>query len=74
MRPPGEPAYRPSGWAAHIIPSRKDAQQRMSSHAPVQYALLTLLIVLFRIDPLSAQAVTAAIAIWEVANHPRPAR
>jgi hypothetical protein len=46
----------------------------LPSHAPVQYALLTLLIVLFRIDPLSAQAATAALTIWEVADHSRPAR
>lgn len=37
----------------------------LPSHAYVQYALLTLLIVLFRLDPQSAQAAAAALPIWE---------
>lgn len=41
----------------------------MSGHPSVQYALLTLLIVLFRLDPQSAQAAAAALPIWE-AIHP----
>ncbi|MFD5848370.1 hypothetical protein [Streptomyces chartreusis] len=40
----------------------------MPSHTTVQYALLTLLIVLFRIDPESGQAVLTATALWEVLN------
>jgi hypothetical protein len=44
-----------------------------ASHAYVQYALLTLLVILFRIDPPSAQAVTAALPLWEVIARPTPA-
>lgn len=41
----------------------------MPSHPYVQYALLTLLYILFRLDPQSAQAAAAALPIWE-ALHP----
>lgn len=51
-----------------IFPSRKDPHQPMPSHTPVQYALLTLLIILFRIDPESGQAVLTATALWEALN------
>lgn len=46
----------------------------LSSHALVQYALLTLLYVLFRIDPPSAQAAMTALALWEVFIWKRTAR
>jgi hypothetical protein len=45
----------------------------MPSHAYVQYALLTALYLLFRLDPLSAQAVAAALPLWEVITRPAPA-
>lgn len=39
----------------------------MPSHAYVQYALLTALYILFRLDPQSAQAAAAvaALPLWE---------
>lgn len=40
----------------------------MPSHPYVQYALLTALYLLFRLDPLSATAVTAALQLWEVST------
>jgi hypothetical protein len=40
----------------------------MPSHAYVQYALLTALYLLFRLDPLSAPAATAALQFWEALN------
>lgn len=43
----------------------------MPSHPYVQYALLTALIILFRLDPESAQAAAAALPLWE-ALHPAP--
>lgn len=37
----------------------------MPSHPYVQYALLTALYLLFRLDPLSAQAAAVALQLWE---------
>lgn len=43
----------------------------LTSHPYVQYALLTALFILFRLDPQSAQAATAALPLWEALNpHP----
>lgn len=46
----------------------------MPSHTYVQYALLTVLFILFRLDPQSAQAATAALPLWEVLNRTDPTR
>lgn len=45
----------------------------MPSHPYVHFALLTALIVLFRIDPPTAQAALTALALWEATNHIKPA-
>jgi hypothetical protein len=37
----------------------------LPSHPYAQYALLTTLIILFRLDPASAQAAAAALPLWE---------
>lgn len=55
-----------------IIPTPTESHQMPPSHAYVQYALLTLLILLFRIDPPSAQAVATALPLWEVITRPTP--
>lgn len=44
----------------------------MPSHTHVQYVLLTVLFILFRLDPLSAQAAAAAVPLWEVINRVTP--
>ena len=40
----------------------------LSSHDYVQYALLTLLVLVFRLDPPSTDAALAALSIWEINN------
>ena len=67
---PTGPAYHPGcGWAAPIIHPSQRANQVPTSHNIVQYALLTALYLLFRLDPQSAQAAAAAFPLWE-ALHP----
>lgn len=55
----------PKWLGHHIIPPRKDPQQVLSGHPYVQYALLTALYLLFRLDLQSAQAAAAALPLWE---------
>jgi hypothetical protein len=67
--------HRPAAWLDPCASSQPqpESHQMPASHAYVQYALLTLLVILFRIDPPSAQAVTAALPLWEVIARPTPA-
>jgi hypothetical protein len=44
----------------------------LTSHPYVQYALLTALYLLFRLDPQSAQAAAAALPLWEVLHPALP--
>ena len=56
-----------AGLRTSSAPNR-ESQQTMLSHAYVQYALLTALYILFRLDPMSAQAAAAALPLWEALN------
>jgi len=64
----GRGTARPTRLGSHTIPPRKDPHQAMPSHPYVQYALLTALYLLFRLDPQSAQAAAAALPLWEAIN------
>ena len=55
----------PNRLGRTIIRPSPEAHQMLPSHPYVQYALLTALYLIFRLDPQSANAVAAALPLWE---------